>query len=136
MGMREHPHSVWTLGGIPGGEGGGRPSPADIESWGRTWQQIPVSDEYLIGVAARAYGANSETASMPSLIESQRRLRVEIAQFNAAATAQVTELVSLTKAAGKQTDKVVRLTEWIIALTVILGVIALLQLLAMFAGKG
>lgn len=128
--MKEHPHSIWTLG--LGGESGGTPAPADLESWGATWKA--ASDDYLIGLAAKQNDAAS--MAMPALIESERRLRAEIAAFNAAATAQVSELVTLSKEAGRQADRVIRLTWWIAALTVILGVIALLQLMAMFAGKG
>lgn len=127
--MNQHPFSVWTLGGIPAGESGTKPSPGDLESWGTTWRQ--ASDEYLIGVAARAYGQNSETAAMPAFIESQRRLRIEIAKFNEAATAQIAQLVGLSESAGRQADKMIRLTWWIGALTVILGFIACLQLWAM-----
>jgi len=76
--MRVHPFCVWTLGGIPAGEGS-RPSATDIESWVETWHK--ASDEYLIGVAARAHGQNSETANMPALIESHRRFRIALASF-------------------------------------------------------
>jgi hypothetical protein len=149
--MREHPFSIWTLQGIPGGDKG-VPAPADLESWGSTWRN--ASYEYLIGVCARAYAGNAETASMPAFIESQRRtheaidgleasidtlnehtvgLRSAIDDFKAAATGQTTELIRLSTGAERQTRILIRLTEWIIALTVILGVIAALQLWAMLA---
>jgi hypothetical protein len=51
-------------------------------------------------------------------------LSVAIEQFNAASTAQTTELVKLTKEAGRQTDTMVSMTKWIIALTVILAILA------------
>ena len=88
--MKEHPLSIWALGGVPGGAIGGTPAPADLESWGASWRG--ASYEYLIGVAARAYGMNSETAAMPAFLKSQRRLRVAIDEFNTGATRQVGEL--------------------------------------------
>src|SRR5579864_6046452 len=90
MAMREHPHSVWTLGGIPAGAHE-RPAAGDIETWGRTW--AAATDDYLIGVSARAYGTNAETAAMPAFIESQRRLRGAIGSFEAESRTAVQNLI-------------------------------------------
>lgn len=127
--MDKHPHSVWSLGGIPSGENR-VPAAADVESWGTTWRE--ATDEYLTGVAARAYGQLAETAASPALIESQRRLTESIKTFNSAATAQVAELVTLSTEAGRQATTMIRLTWAIIALTVVLGIIAGAQLWAMW----
>ena len=104
--MAKHPLSVWSMQGTP--DAGRTPAPADVESWGLTWKE--ASYEYLIGVAARAFGTNSETVAAPAFIESQRRLRLAIDEFNAVATKQGGELVTLTRQAGRQADTVIRLT--------------------------
>lgn len=111
----------------------GVPSPADLESWGATWKA--ASDEYLIGLAARQYGVDT-AAALPAMIESQRRLRTEISEFNSAATSQVTELIRLSKDAGRQAQTMIYLTWAIAALTVVLGIIAGVQLWAMLKGGG
>ena len=53
-------------------------------------------------------------------IEAQHLLQKTLAQFIATATAQSAELVALTKVTGKQTDKVVDLTERLRKLTVVI----------------
>jgi hypothetical protein len=116
------------LGGIPAGVGD-RPAAADLESWGATWNA--ASYEYLIGVSARAYGQNAETASMPAFIESQRRLTVAISafeksttaainEFNRASTTQISELVRLSKNTERLTKILIWVTVAIVLLTLIL----------------
>jgi hypothetical protein len=134
--MKDHPHSIWTLGGIPGGDTG-RPSPADLESWGASWHG--ASDQYLIGVAARAFGQNSETASMPAFIESQRRLRDAIATFEASAraasetlaTAQSRLLAAVDASSdctAAQNAQMIRLTNALMIYTIVLAAIGVVQL--------
>lgn len=76
-------------------------------------------------------------------IEAQHLLQLTIERFTTTAAVQSAELIALTKATGEQADtlidltkKPVILTQWIMGLTVVLGVIAALQLVAMFLGKG
>jgi hypothetical protein len=140
--MKEHPHSVWTLGGIPGGNLG-VPSPADLESWGATWKG--VSDEYLIGVAARQHGGDI-TVSMPALIESQRRLKGAIASFDESmekhsealarsvedSSRQTARLVDLTQETSAQTERVIELTRVMKRLTVVIAWLTVAA--AFFAG--
>lgn len=116
--MDKHPLSAWTQGGIPASDVG-VPAPADLESWGASW--TAATDDYLVGLAARQYGTAATANAMPALIESQRRLRRAIEAFDATASAQSEKLIALT-------NKLVVLTRWIIGLTVVLGVLAALQL--------
>lgn len=53
-------------------------------------------------------------------------------EFNAAAKVRTAELIKLSRESGRQADTMIRLTQWIIALTIILGIVAVLQLWAMF----
>ena len=77
----------------------------------------------------------NETASMPAFIESQRRLKVAIYEFNEQSKQQVDALITLSKSSGSQNATMIHLTQWIMALTIILGFIAALQLWAMFLGE-
>jgi hypothetical protein len=61
-------------------------------------------------------------------VEMQRRLMAAIARFNDAAATQTSRLISLAEETSRQTNKLIVLTKWIIGLTVILGIIASLQL--------
>src|SRR5579872_4957763 len=101
--MGEHPFSVWTLREIPGGDPNGVPAPADIESWGATWKA--ASYEYLVGVAARAFAHNSDTATMAALIESQRRLTAGIDHFEASTRDLQTQLLTAIRASSDSADK-------------------------------
>ena len=130
--MDKHPLRIWSVGGAPAPAFGATPAPADVESWGESWKSATY--EYLIGVAARAWGTNSETVAAPAFIESQRRLRAAIDDFNTASTRQTTQLLAQSQEASRQTDTLIRLTYWIIGLTVVLGVIAAVQLWAMLKG--
>lgn len=138
--MKEHPHSIWTLGGIPQ-KYQGLPSPADLESWGTTWKA--ASDDYLIGVAARQYGTDT-AAALPAMIESQRRLRTAIDTFDERSNASAQRLVDVEERllktietfnteADKQTSKIIRLTvriEWLTWVLVAIGVIQIVLMLA------
>ena len=136
MAMREHPFSVWALGGIPGGEQG-TPSPTDLESWGKTWSG--ASYEYLIGVSARAYSQNSETVAMPAMIESQRRLTDAIAVFEKSARDSSQTLLNVqsrllvaiqasSDCAATQTDEVIKLTRALKVYTIVLALIGVVQI--------
>jgi dihydrodipicolinate reductase len=83
-----------------------------FHQFGVEWQR--QTDEYLVGFAQRP---PTGQASTPAIVEMQRRQIVATIGFNETATAQARTMI--------------RLTQWIIALTVVLGVIAVLQLLAM-----
>lgn len=139
--MREHPYSIWTLGGIPQ-KYQGVPSPADLESWGATWKA--ASDDYLIGVAARQYGTDT-AAALPAMIESQRRFRAAIATFDERSNAAAQRLVDVQErllttietfnaAADKQTSKIIRLTVRIEWLTWVLVTIGVIQIALMLKG--
>ena len=141
--MERHPHSVWTLGGLPQGYTG-VPSPADLESWGATWRE--ASDEYLIGLGARQYGVDSAPA-IPAQIESQRRLKLAIVAFEESSQANAHRLIeaesklltaidAASDAADKQTAEVIRLTNSLRVLTVVLVIIGVLQAGLMIFGKG
>lgn len=84
-----------------------------IETLGESWAS--KSDAFLIGYVTEKTVGHFHT---PAIVEMQRRMNVAIAEFNAESTMQARTMI--------------RLTEWIIALTVVLGFIALLQLVAMF----
>ncbi len=75
------------------------------------------TDESLIDYAESHH--SGDFAAAPAM-EMQRCLIVAIRDFSAES--------------GKQAHRMIRLTEWIIALTVVLGVIAVLQLVAMVWG--
>lgn len=77
-----------------------------FEAIGRKWQEY--SDEYLVGFVEKIIHGRSHN---PAIVEMQRRQMVAIKEFNRQST---------------------RLTKWIIFLTVGIGVVALLQLAAMF----
>jgi hypothetical protein len=137
--MEKHPHSVWTLGGLPQGYTG-VPSPADLESWGKTW--AAASDDYLIGLAARVYG-DAAPAAVPALIESQRRLKLSIAAFEQSARQSahtlndmqrsvLTAIDAASDAADKQTAEVINLTRSTWFLTWVLVAVGILQILLMF----
>jgi hypothetical protein len=139
MSMKEHPFSVWTLGGIPSGAHG-VPSPTDLESWGATWSG--ASHEYLIGVAARAYGQNSETVSMPALIESQRRLADAIAVFEESARTRTQTLLeaqgrllaavdAFSDCTTSQNAQMIKLTHALRVLTVVLIGLGIIQIVLM-----
>ena len=90
-----------------------------------------MSDEALIELVSKGIGpSNTGAASM----EMQRRLLVAIHQFNQQSNQQTDGLIALANASGRQSDTMIRLTQWIIALTVILGFLAALQLWAMLVG--
>jgi hypothetical protein len=88
---------------------------ATIEAVGVEWRAR--SDEFLVGYVARQHEPGFHT---PAIVEMQRQMAVAIREFNAES--------------GKHPRTMIRLTGWIIALTVVLGLIAGLQLWAMWKG--
>lgn len=77
-------------------------------------RQIEATQE-LSELQQRHIGATTQ------LTDVQRTLLASIEKFNAES--------------GRQADKMIHLTEWIIGLTVVLGIIAVMQLVAMFWGR-
>ena len=84
-----------------------------FEAIGLKWQKY--SDEYLVGFVADTTHGRSHN---PAIVEMQRRQVQATRDFNEA-----------TRDFNRQST---RLTKWIIFLTVGIGVVALLQLAAMF----
>jgi hypothetical protein len=88
-----------------------------------------MTDDALVSyISERASPTNAENAT---LLEMARRQIQAVKEFNAAASEQTAHLIALSESAGRQAQTMIRLTQWIIALTIILGVIAVLQLWAM-----
>lgn len=140
--MREHPYSIWSLGGLPSRDAGGTPAPPDVESWGATWRA--ATPDYLVGVAARQTPQGA--VAIAALIESQRRLDHSIVAFDQdtrahaeALKASVEEtgrhtsrLVELTQQTSAQTDEIIELTRVMKRLTVIITVLTVAA--ALFGG--
>ena len=80
---------------------------ATVEAVGKTWTS--KSEDYLVGYTA-SFGGNDAGSQMPAVIEMQRRLLVSIGKFSRTST---------------------WLTVAMLALTVVIGAIAGLQLWAM-----
>ena len=64
----------------------------------------------------------------------QRRAAVAIREFNAQSKQQTQALIDLVRESGSQNATMIRLTRWIIGLTIVLGIVAGLQLWAMLKG--
>lgn len=107
-----------------------------------------VTDEYMIGLAARQSG-NDAAVAMPALIASQCRLRRVIEKFDANTQAhsealrasvdvsarETARLVGLTGETSAQTGEVIRLTKQLKWLTVAIGTLTLVQVaMAVFRG--
>ena len=89
----------------------------DIERRGLSWQSASL--EYLVGYTS-VFGGNDAGSQMPAVTEMQRRLYLAIEDFNVQST--------------RRARTTIRLTGGIIGLTVVLGIIAALQLWAMLRG--
>ena len=121
----------------------GRQSVEHVASIGESW--VAATEDYLVGALAYLPEVGKPEGQAAAAAELQRRLLLAVREFNAqsreqtnallqtntAAASQVTELVRLTTEAGRQGDKIIRLTWAVAGLTVVLGIIAGLQLWAM-----
>jgi hypothetical protein len=90
---------------------------AELETEGTEWAKR--SDAFLVGYVSLNRGVQFHT---PAIVEMQRRQTVATREFNTQAT--------------EQADTMIGLTRWIMALTIVLGVIAVLQLIAAVWPKG
>jgi len=90
-----------------------------------------MSDAKIIDLCSQGIGPGNTGAAIG---EMQRRATIAIREFNAQSKEQTQALINLVREAGSQNATMIRLTRWIIALTVALGILAALQLLAMLAG--
>ena len=117
---------------------------------GAQWRD--PTDDLLVGLLGQSYGT---TGGPPDYVLNGARAELQRRQIEATqelselqqrhidATTQLTDvqrtlLVSIetfNAESGHQADKLIHLTEWIIGLTVVLGIIAALQLMAMFWGR-
>lgn len=133
--MNKHPISVWSMGGTPSGDVTGRPSPADVESWGASW--TAASDDYLVGLAARQI--DPTTNAIAALIESQRRLKGAIAVFEDSARASsrtlldaqtklLTSIDAFSDCSSQQTAEMIKLTDRLRVLTWVLVGFGALQI--------
>lgn len=111
--MTKHPFSEGGLTGLR--------AAADIESRGAPWAD--ASDAYLVGFVTE----QQPIFHTPALVEMDRRVIVAIHQFNEQSKRQTDALIQLSHDSGAQNATMIRLTRWIIALTVALGVIAVFQ---------
>jgi hypothetical protein len=109
---------------------------AEIEALGAEWSTR--SDEFLVGYVARQHEPGFHT---PAIVEMQRRLVVAIQDFNTQSSEQTAALIELVRESGQQNATMIRLTGWVVGLTVVLvvltvvlGLIAGLQLWAMLKG--
>jgi hypothetical protein len=108
-----------------------------------------MSDDRIIDLVGQGIGSSNNTAA---LLEMQRRatevqkelieavndldqnMRTsskQLVETESRQTVQTETLVTLAEETSKQTDKLIVLTKWIIALTIILGALAGAQLWAM-----
>jgi hypothetical protein len=90
---------------------------AEIEAQGAAWAER--SDAFLVGYVSGNRVAQFHT---PAIVEMQRRATAATREFNQQST--------------RQADTMIRLTRWIIFLTVLVGLVALGQLIEMFLPKG
>src|ERR1700730_4816915 len=88
------------------------------------------SQHQLVGLI----GSNGQDRVRDAAAAEIRRLNtVAVREFDAHSSEQAARLVSLAWETSKQTNRLIKLTRWIIGLTLALGFIAILQLLAMVA---
>jgi len=66
-------------------------------------------------------------------VEQLSHLLLAVEQFSQVAGEQGARLVTLAEQTSQQTERLIRLTRWIIGLTILLGAIAVLQLWAMLS---
>lgn len=107
----------------------GRQSVEHIVSLGESWR-VPTED-YLVGALAYLPEAGKPEGQAAAAAELQRRLSIAIREFNQQSKIQTDALIELARESGRQNVTMIHLTQWVIALTVILGVLAALQLLRM-----
>lgn len=89
----------------------------ETEALGTEWAKR--SDEYLVGYVSQQRGSQFHT---PALVEIQRRQIIATRVSSAESSRQAAQMLALTR--------------WIIGLTIVLAIIAVLQLLAMVWPKG